>query len=116
VLHLSKASNSRNLLGWSATEEPVRQAVWMVERFGQLDQLASKRTGILICIKLPSLDGGRLPSWSMWSGSTMFRYSRCGLLRSPNLSGFFGVKCRSGAGLNVSGPIDFRLGMGGKGI
>jgi hypothetical protein len=46
----------------------------------------------------------------------MFRYSRCGLLRSPNLSGFFGVQCRSGAGLNVSGPIDFRLILGMKGI
>ena len=30
--------------------------------------------------------------------------------------GFREVKRRSGGGLNVSGPIDFRLGMGGKGI
>ena len=30
--------------------------------------------------------------------------------------GFLRVKRRSEAGLNVSGPIDFRLGMGGKGI
>jgi hypothetical protein len=35
---------------------------------------------------------------------------------SPNVSVSLGAKRRSGVGLNVNGPIDFGLGMSGKGI